>query len=185
MGLKQLGKGKWSYVFQHPTLPSVAVKVNEFDHGFSAYAEFCLANPKNPYLLRIFEISSKPKGKGFHYEGPWGDLSGAEGKSSSNIIFMEKFRPASQEELQKFKAYCEELAGIKKTGNTFPHLRNYDEQLEQIHLWRSLSKQTKDRNLKQFAQWFVHYVDTKGTPDINDENIMMRGSHPVFSDPTL
>ncbi len=185
MGIKPLGKGAFSDVFQHPTMPDVAVKIAVWNPGFMDYVHLCQQHPSNPYLLKILDVHDNPMGEGFNFEGDAGDRPGRLGRTSSTIVFVEKLTPATKEQLKIFMAYCESLIGIKPTGHTFDEMHGYDKEKTQKAFWSKLSKQTKDRNLQQFALWFMNALTRHNNriPDMHDENIMMRGSQPVFSDP--
>jgi hypothetical protein len=183
MGLKHLGKGVWSDVFQHPTMKDVAVKVSVWDPGFSAYTEFCRAHTSNPYLIKILDVHEQPMGKGFNFEGIYGDDPGAGGRTSSIITFVEKLVPVTETALSNFVASCEELAGFKLTGKTFNYYQAYDREDLNQKLWRELARQSKDKNLQQFAAWYVAQINGSRIPDIHDDNVMMRHNQIVFSDP--
>lgn len=183
MGIKQLGKGAWADVFQHPTMKDVAVKVSIWDPGFSAYTKFCTEHPKNPYLLKIVSVHSEPAGSGFNFEGNVGDRPGAAGRTSSIITFLEKLTPASESDIKKFVARCEALAGLTLTGKTFNLYHSYGNEDMDMQLWTGLAKQNQDPNLRQFATWYVKKIQGDSIPDIYDDNVMMRRNQIVFSDP--
>lgn len=183
MGIKHLGKGAWSDVFQHPTLPDVVVKVSTWTPGFAAYAKFCQTHSGNPYLLKVADVHEKDLGEGFNYEGDAGDKPGRLGRTSSSIIFVEKLTEAPKQKLLEFVAYCEKLADLKASAKTFDYYHDYENENLNLRLWKGLAAQSKDRNLQQFSTWYVSRVQNNHIPDIHDSNVMMRGPQIVFSDP--
>lgn len=184
MGIKPIDKGSMSHVFEHPTMPNVAVKVYIWNDGFSKYAKFCQQHTKNPYLLKVYDIHHDPKG--FNYEGDYGDKPGDAGRTHSNIVFVEKLKPITKAQLRQFVAYCEEIAGVPKTGDTFAIYHQQITETRSKQLWYGVARQTKDRNLAQFAKWFVRLAfEGENIADIHDSNVMMRGSQVVFSDPLV
>lgn len=183
MGIKHLGKGAWADVFQHPTMKDVVVKISTWDPGFSAYTKFCTDHPNNPYLLKIISLHEKPMGEGFNYEGSSGDTAGPGGRTSSVITFIEKLAPVSRTGVLRFVALCEELAGLPPTGKTFNYYADYGNEKLNDRLWAALSKQSQDRNLQQFAAWYVKRIAAGSIPDVHDGNVMMRRNQIVFSDP--
>jgi hypothetical protein len=180
MGLKHLGKGYSADVFQHPTMPDVAVKVFIYDPGFATYAKFCAQHESNPYLLKIFDYHNDPKG--FNFEGSEGDKPN--GLTSANIVFVEKLQPASSAAIKHFTAYCEQLAKFPATGKTLGYYADYGNEKLNLRLWAALAQQGRDRELQQFARWYNKQI--KGDdhiPDVHDSNVMVRGTQMVFSDP--
>ena len=57
VGVRELGNGYFSRVFQHPKLKDVAVKVVAGDEMYMKFLRFVMKNQGNPYLPRIYHIT--------------------------------------------------------------------------------------------------------------------------------
>lgn len=166
LGLKSLGSGTYSEVFQHPKLNNVVVKVHQINGGFDAYTAFCQANTANPYVPKIFQVVSDPVG--LERDG-WG--------TNFTAVFMEKLRPLTTVEDKKFTAYIEGLVGINPSGKTL------DYYAENSEFWKAVAKQKKDRDLAKILSWIFK---TPGMhPDLYSSNVMKRGSQIILADPVV
>lgn len=192
MGIKPLDEGVdeegdaraggMSHVFEHPTDPRIAVKVFIYDPGSVRYIKFCKAHKSNPYCLKVYQHTHDPRGLDFERSlfdtRPDTRVPGARGQTDFNAVFIERLRHMTKAEVEKFTRYLEGLAGVTKPAPNFGWYK------ESAKFWTALATQKRDRNLSQFATWFVRQTFNGAClEDIHTDNVMMRGNQPVFSDP--
>lgn len=166
-GIKVLGKGTNAVVLQHPTMPDVAVRVFHDDPGFEQYLKWCKANPTNKYGLTIFDtkedtITFGPKKR----------------PRKVQFVFTEKLKPTPDARNKEFARYAESLVGRKPQEDYF--IGDYQDDFE---FWDNLAKQSKDKDLAKFAKWYCSLLEGFDTPDLHEDNIMLRGNQIVFIDP--
>lgn len=170
LGIKRLGKGAFSHVFQHPTHPDVAVKVfTSSDEAYAAYLRYVQKRQHNKYLPKILSVHE-------HTHVPSKDDTRSEVDrlvdDKYTIVFMEKLRPATEKDVQVFLDHVQDLIGVKYTS-----MQAIGEK------WQDLADQTQDPDLAQLAKAMVvmnnrYFVDLRG-----EKNVMMRGKQIVFTDP--
>lgn len=156
MGIKRLGSGLFSTVYQHPTLQNMVVKmIVRNDPMYIEYAQKC-SRLDNPWLPKIYGIEYAKVLK--------------RGKEITvAFVFLERLKRASRVEQQQ--------AAEKITGNDYdwcglyPHWDSFN--------WRLISANHKDENVKTVARLF----DAIDVNDIHEENVMMREDQLVFTDP--
>lgn len=164
-GISSLGKGGFAKVFQHPTMPNVAVKLLvERDPGYERYLQFCETKGKgNPYCPKILQVVKADK----IFDDPW--------DPNMVVVFMEKLAPISQHEFNTFHQYVSYLADIPIT---------HDNNLCDPETWHLLSKQKDDVPLAKLAKaLYVMYTSDQEDFDLHKANIMKRGQQLVITDP--
>jgi hypothetical protein len=166
-GVKKLGGGAYSQVFQHPKYGNVVVKVyTAKDRDYARYVQFCLKHQSNPYVPRIADEVK--------YKSPEGE--------KYNIVFLEKmtamktargvaaklqkaFSKLEPEELSDIEYHCEE--------QDMPELFEYLDALVKegranssfVELWKHIRSYGKDKF------------------DMHPGNVMLRGQQLVITDP--
>lgn len=171
-GIKRLGVGAFSYVFQHPTMSNVVVKLlHEEDVGYVRYVKFCRTNGKdNPYCPKILQVSKANKIFTGNFD------------PSLTLVFIEKLRPMLDTEYKVFAKYCATVMSKPKLyTNDGASLLGWDE------TWNNLGKQTNDIPLAQVAAFmYRQYARKRSKPwsiDIHNKNVMKRGPQVVITDP--
>lgn len=170
--IKELGKGKYASVFQHPMYHNVAVKIFEYDPEYLAYIRVC-QKTKNRWLpqvvsvhkLKMDEVETWRHKK--YNEKP--------GKTNAWIVFFEKLRPASMNEI---------LAAVREITKDVPedqkmHVEGTFEDWNSGS-WRIVSMYAKDKDTKKLADIALRI----GFHDVHDLNVMIRSNGQlVFTDP--
>jgi hypothetical protein len=178
MGLNPLGNGTNSYVFKHPTLPNVAVKIFlDDDRGYRDYLEFCIKHPSNKYCPKVFEtdeFSEQRRTKYFTKElhANW-NVARSDNEPYS-ITFLEKLDPITNEAMDSMFERLGKIAG-KKLGA----LANLG-----ADGWTAIAADGNDHDLQQLAQYFVSELKNGHKLDMgNRKNFCLRGDQFVFIDP--
>lgn len=175
LGIKEIDRGEYGIVFQHPTLKDVVVKLlGEADPDYMDWIHFCQKNQNNPYVPKIHKVTKKTNvfdlGDSGMYSGSLPHLY---------LIFMEKLKPLSNAEFTKFGAYVAGLAHTVPDRGSFVARDITDS----AKLWTAVSRQKKDQTLANVAK----IIARKGTAgvllDIHPGNIMKRGTQIVITDP--
>ena len=168
LGIKPLGRGSKGTVFQHPTMPNVAVKVYERDDWDKSvfWLRWCEKNQKNPYVPKIYRL-----GKLKNIE-----LDVSETKQNINayhVAFMEKLEKCPRPLVLETFTRTGALPDVINRVRTF-----WD--FEDKPKWASIT----DKNLLQVLKKIksLSGTDSNGS-DLIDANIMRRGKQIVFSDP--
>ena len=87
MGLEQLGNGFCANVFQHPTMPTIAVKVVEAtDKQFFRYMKWAKEHPWNPWVPQFYDSQ----------------LIDVVNERGYGIIFLERLERISETEYVEF-----------------------------------------------------------------------------------
>lgn len=165
LGISQLGKGGFAQVFQHPTMPNVAVKLLvEQDPGYERYLKYCETKGKsNPYCPKILQVVKAEK----IFDDTW--------DPDMVLVFMEKLTPITQQEFNTFHQYASSLANLP-----IMHSNN----LCDSRTWHLLSKQKEDLPLAALAKaLYVMYASDQEDFDLHKANIMKRGHQLVITDP--
>lgn len=167
MGIKQLGSGRFADVFQHPTMPNVVVKLlTENDRGYEAYVKFSQKNKNNKYVPRILQVVEADDAF---------DKKGQYDMGNLRLIFMEKLEPIHYNKYIDFGEHVLKCAGIEA--------KNMETSLMEISTWQKCANQKEDRDLAAVAKFIVKTQGGDIEIDIHDDNVMMRGSNPVITDP--
>lgn len=100
LGIKELGSGFYSSVFQHPIYRNVAVKLcRRRDPASISYLRKAAENPDNPWFPKVISIHKVT----FHPEGTskrkaerdlYGDLQ----NYLTHIVFMQKLKPVTRKQ---------------------------------------------------------------------------------------
>jgi hypothetical protein len=179
IGLKALGNGINSFVFKHPTMEHVAVKVFlDDDVGYREYIEFCRANPKNKYATKILDtedFADERKSKYVTHElgAEWDESRGVD--PAYSICFLELLSPISNE---CFSAFLSKLAGFAEMEGITSLARLGAKG------WSAVAKKTDDQDLRDFAEFVLQQLGAGHRLDMgNRKNFMQRGEDFVFVDP--
>ncbi len=169
LGIKTLGQGNFADVFQHPTMPNVVVKLlTENDKGYEKYVAFSEQHKGNKYVPKIL---------GVHKEK---DVFEGELDPDLHLVFMEKLRPIEDDEYMEFGQYILDLG---TDGATPSIMTSMTDHLNDLPRWKSIARQTKDKDMAELAKFFLANAKGKVNLDLHDGNMMMRGSKPVITDP--
>ncbi len=163
LGIKKIGQGGYAKVFQHPTMPDVVVKVmTQYDSGYRKYVAFC-QTANNRYCPRILDVVDHA------YESDF------LGKDKRQLVFMEKLNPLGIASFIRFEYDIDELLDLPQ-GTV---------DLTDRRIWKSISRQKKDKDLAQVAN-FIYTTLTKISGimlDMHNGNLMVRGNQIVIIDP--
>jgi len=154
LGIKRLGGGLFSSVYQHPTLPNVAVKmIVRNDPKYIEYAQKC-TGLDNPWLPKIYGIEyAKVLKRGREI--------------TVAFVFLERLKRASRKERINTAL---KLGASKETnaGNGYLECLN----------WKALQR-SKDKNVSEAAKLLCDI----GMNDLHEGNVMMRDGQLVITDP--
>lgn len=169
LNIERLGGGGYAKVFQHPTHPEIAVKVvTDSDESYLKYLDFIHDHPKNKYVPHVLSVHKHSTGEKEYA------VSDDMLDSDYTIVFMEKLRPINSREYDALNVKIGDLLGgvaIKMHSLAKRH-------------WAALSKQNEDSDLATFAKFMLDILESHvSLSDIHENNIMMRGNQPVFTDP--
>ena len=180
-GYKEIGVGGSGTVWQHPNRPNEVLKVYmDSDGGYDNWIKICLANRGNPNLPRFLSARARKVTRDF------------------NAVRMEILSPLSAD-LRTIGYEIGQLVKNCAWGNKVQGPITPSANLEDMHHY--LQTAGPDHNghrrfdtIKAYlandpnfikALWILTSVvrEKKGTPDLQDENLMMRGSTLVLADP--
>lgn len=171
-GIKKLGGGAFSQVFQHPHYGNVVVKVyTDKDTVYKRYASWCLKHQNNPYVPKIIEQVK--------YQSP-------ETKEKYNIVFMQKMTPIKT--VQKLISLLVKALNLNtKAAEDLPFMQAFgleaekasEEDFDLIDKYVKLRRTDKD-----FAEVWNH-IRTYGKDkfDLHYGNVMLRDGQLVLTDP--
>ena len=100
--LQVLGQGAFGKVFQHPTMPKVAVKIVKRDPANQKWLTFCKDHQSNPYVPKLYGVNTLV----------------LDDSKSAYAVFMEKLKPITDSDhdavhqyqlLTKFSGTAQEL----------------------------------------------------------------------------
>ena len=173
MGIKTVGNGINSVVFQHPTLSHVVAKVFiDADKGYRDFLEFCIKNPNNKYVPRVFEtddFSDERRTKYFTKE-----LHATTENYPYSIAFLEKLAPVTNGAMDEMVKLCDSLSG-----------KSID-RLSQLGFagWAAIAKNEKSGDLQSVAKFLIDQISKGYLLDLgNRKNFCLRGNQFVFIDP--
>lgn len=162
-GYQTLGMGSFGTVFKHPKQDKV-LKVFGKDRFYPLWVKFCRANPNNPYLPKfrsnLLTLRQDSIFAIFIEElepYPSGDYSWP--ASMTTLIDHYDYFFGDADVDQDTQTSIERLASA--SGKAFQVLR-------------------EDQNFMKVAEFLRHYSDNL---DIRDENLMLRKSQVVITDP--
>lgn len=173
LGIERLGHGAFARVFKHPTHPEVAVKVfTDEDEAYHAYLKFAQANQGNKYIPKILSVHN-------HVNNPHKrdhDRNVDELVDDKySIVFMEKLTPISPAKFDALEIHIGDLLG----GTSINLSKLTAKQ------WETISEQKQDKDLAVFAKFMMRVLRSYDAfADLHEANVMLRGSQPVFTDPT-
>ena len=171
-GIKKLGGGAFSRVFQHPHYGNVVVKVyTDKDTVYKRYVSWCLKHQNNPYVPKIIEQVK--------YQSP-------ETKEKYNIVFMQKMTPIKT--VQKLISLLVKALKLDtKAAEDLPFMQAFgleaekasEEDFDLIDKYVKLGRTDKD-----FAEVWNH-IRTYGKDkfDLHYGNVMLRDGQLVLTDP--
>lgn len=176
-GIMPLGNGTNAYVFQHPTMSHVAVKVfMDDDLGYREFLEFCIKNPHNKYLPRVLDTEDFAHDRRSKYVAAELHANWNSSRSDTppySIAFLEKLTKVDN---TKYDELTDRLCAIAGTDDiNLPRLG--------LKGWTAIAANNSDEDLQQLAEFFVKAMGEGHKPDVgNRKNFMMRGEQIVFVD---
>ena len=181
--IKKLGRpGLSAVVFEHPTMTNVAVKVIvSSDPYYLRYVEFCKKHPNNPWLPKIL---SGPETRLLDVDDDWNDKPSKDRKGISIkqkviFIFLEKLRSSTPlDRANAVEHFWDLLKEQTDDPANFPKFIRFSDFGPGD--WKILSKQTKDPHIAALADFLYRFDKYL---DLHSDNLMLRGSQLVFSDP--
>lgn len=182
IGIKQLGAGSYANVFQHPTYHNVAVKVvRREDPLYMKFIRLCIKYQGNPWLPRIISIHD------IDFYKAEKDILNIPSSGKEHIIFFEKLRPATSEEITKallfFLDFKEQNIISFDVLEYIKHKRTSNFSFLLLEDWELISKKHPRKSCRELAKIIIEAADGV-EPDIHDENVMIRNDGQlVFTDP--
>lgn len=173
-GIKRLGGGAFSQVFQHPQFHNVVAKVySGKDTLFAKYVQWCLKHQNNPYVPKIIEEVV------YHDPDPKAKIK------SYRIVFMQKMM-----KIKTWAAFVAAFAlalGLDATNNDEKEIIDelmadkYDMFILITAVKRAFELGKGD---KHFVEVWKHILSYGvWNIDLHQGNIMLRGKQLVFTDP--
>lgn len=169
-GIKMLGGGAFSQVFQHPHYGNVVVKVyTDKDTVYKKYVSWCLRHQGNPYVPKIIEqVKYKSPDTGDKY----------------NIVFLQKMTPIKT--VQKLITLLVKALNLNtKAAEDLPFMTAFGQQGREAQDFRLIDKYVKKgRADKDFTEVWNH-IRTYGADkfDLHPGNVMLRDGQLVLTDP--
>jgi len=158
-GIKELGSGMFSKVFQHPKLGDVVVKVvSNRDRNFLRYLTWAIEHQDNPYVPKLLDLRVQPGRKQGKY----------------TIVFMEKLRPITPSRLRP------KLAKLFGREDAFKLLSSDRADVTYRLLRRAVEGGDLDPHLEELIKYLL---DEHEQFDMHEGNFMLRGNQLVFTDP--
>ena len=186
LGIKRLGSGGYSTVFQHPVYHNVAVKlVGADDTMYISFMRSCMKMQDNPWLPKVIGIHQ------VRIHDSWTNsniVAADEHLDFANtqwIVFLEKLRAAKLSEIE---------AGVQQVLSTIPDKyfsghggktfssRNYYSDFDDFRKkdWTNIAKLSTDKHVCDLAA----LLTSIGANDLHDGNVMMRNDGQlVITDP--
>jgi len=167
-GIKRLGAGAFSQVFQHPHYGNVVVKVyKNKDTAYRKYVTWCMAHQSNPYVPKIVDQVS---------------YKSLKTKEKYHIVFLQKMTPVrTAGKLALLLAKALDL-DPKDDAEFFAEFGQYNtskQDFRMIEKYIALGRADKD-----FEEIWDH-IRTYGPAkfDLHSGNVMLRDGHLVITDP--
>jgi hypothetical protein len=183
VGVKKLGKGVYSHVFQHPVYRNVAVKVVLGDVSYIAFLRQCLKHQGNRWLPNIVSMHEID----LHDDATDAKLVSVLPPTSRNyIVFFEKLSKASAKKIRD--AFAEVigkgvLTAKRQSYLTENELRMSFDGLHQYD-WEQIMKKHPEKDVRDLASVLLAVSQGDNQLDIHDANVMVRGNGQlVFTDP--
>lgn len=155
LGVKELNKGTFGTVFQHPHMADVAVKVVSEDDAYLAYVKFCRSNKGNPWLPEI--IDSCPLV--------------LDDRTHAVAVFMPMLKNATDKDVrlgfQTLAPGADQNRFSERTRLSYPE-------------WLQAIRFSKGNDERQVCLFMARHFNRL---DLWTHNFMMRGSQLVFNDP--
>ena len=159
-GLRSVGHGMFSKVFQHPTLQNVVIKVvSNRDYNYLRFLKWAAKQPHNPYVPTIYAtITCGPARKRF------------------TIVFMEKLKSLGYGRANRL---LDELFREKGVID----LLDPESPGQVRKLLRRTIRSSNDENLQEVCKYVLKHHG--GNTDMHYGNFMLRGRQLVFTDPVM
>lgn len=180
--IRGLGSGYYSEVFQHPTMPDVAVKLCvENDPLAIMYLRETEKHPANPWFPKIFSIHKVQ----FHAKGTDKNLIARDlhldaAEHITHIVFMEKLKPASKKQYKNARELILDSLPEKVFRIEVPTLKDYSDEayLKHVKVRRAIMIQN-DREHRflpprgtEYALGDIHLFEWRQIAKYsNDDNI--------------
>lgn len=116
----------------------------ESDPDYLRWVKFSRKHQSNPYVPNILNVSSAEDTFDL---GNSGRFSGS--LANMHLIFMEKLKPMTRPQFEKFGAYVVGLANRILGSEDY----QYHDIVDNVKLWTDVSKQTKDMNMAVVAKF--------------------------------
>lgn len=181
LGIKQLGEGYYSSVFQHPVYHNVVVKLCRIkDPETIRYLKRGAKHPDNPWFPKIVGIHTVKFDR----------AEGSRGNFVTHIVFMQKLSPARKTDVKRAlnlildtlpdSAFQKDYGRPSTYAFLMPRSRITSlTDLDEAD-WEGISRASSDPHVRQLAA----LLGSIGADDIHDANIMVRDDgHPVITDP--
>lgn len=167
-GIKLIGKGAYSHVFQHPQFHNVVVKVyTAKDVLFKDYVQWCLKNQHNIYVPQIIE-----------------DIPYSDGTNNYHILFMQKMKPINDAQFEQILTKIMKLD--QEADEDLVYLLNDAIDMVDMEGLNSFMRTCfkrgyGDKHLYEIWEKIKSYGINK--IDLHSANVMLRGNQLVFTDP--
>jgi hypothetical protein len=181
-GFREIGEGGSGSVWTHPNRPNEALKVfMATDGGYENWVNICQANRGNPNLPKFF--SAKPRKLTNDFMAVRTELLKDFPPHSSGSIAHQI------EVLVKNCAWGNKIQGPAEPSASIQDMKEYIETAAPDHNGYQRFNRIKDYLVKDpgflKALWILTTAvrEKKGRLDVNEDNIMLRGTTYVLSDP--
>ena len=176
-GMRKVGSGVQSNVYQHPQFDKIVVKVSREEQAPLAYLKYVLTHQSNPYVPKVYHVRRfRTKERG------WG--------SEYYIAFIEKLteykllRPLERQRIVKTHLGPDIVAWLGGDKKYNPYAFEYMAEPEGLALMRASNKKlgVPSKHLIDVMSFISKHT---ASLDLHHGNIMLRGSHPVITDPVV
>ncbi len=182
--MKQLGQGAYARVYKHPTDSNTVVKIfKQEDQSYLKYIKWCEKNQSNPYVPKIkgdiieCTYNYSLEDRQFHRLK----------KDVYYIVFLEKLTELSYEEtkMNHYSSVISSLFGhtvLKQIEKSYDPVHNYYKWKQPFdHIEKSINRFKTNHHLKAWFDFIKNNFSAHNF-DLHENNIMMRGFQPVFTD---
>ena len=165
-GIKSLGSGRTGTVFQHPTLPNVAVKVyaRQRRENSHKWYKWCESHQQNPFVPKIYHLRKEDNLQFYEKDS-----------TSFHIVFMEKLERVTFTTLLRFVQKNELQAAMVLASENKGFFIGPQIEIDKVQDKNLRAVLTTVRKLS-LSQRFA-------SGDMHRKNFMRRGKQLVFTDP--
>lgn len=183
--MKQVGSGVQAHVYQHPKANTIVVKVSREEEAPLVYLKYVLKNQNNPYVPKVYNVRRFQQKEDRRYF----PRSHTEQYYVAFIEKLTEYKWLSDKQkqliLQKHLG-PDIVAWLGEPNRYNSEAFSYMADTEGVQLMRASNKKlgVPSKHLIDV----MSFLANRGNPetlDLHEGNIMMRGDHPVITDPVV